>query len=219
MKADLHVHTCYSNDGKSTPEEVIQSCVDGGIGIVAVTDHNEFKAYFDIKDNDKGIIVIPAEEVSSAEGHIVALGIDKHIPRDMGIQETIDAIHEAGGYAIAAHPYRWWSGLGPKNTLNYPFDGTEARNARSIPSANVKSLRLAKKIGKPMTAGSDAHSPERVGWGYLELPDDITTWQEAVAAIMAGKGVPHSKSRGFIRTLRYGIKSIGQWMLRGFKRM
>ena len=185
---------------------------------MAITDHNEFKAYEDLKDNGQ-VIVIPAEEVSSKDGHIVALGIDRHIPRGMTIQETIDAIHEAGGYAIAAHPYRWWSGLGPKNTRNHDFDGTEALNARSIPSANRKSLALAKELGKPMTAGSDAHSPERVGWGYLELPDRLTTWQEVVAAIMNGEGVPHSKSRGFIRTLRYGIKSIGQWMFRGFRKM
>ena len=185
---------------------------------MAITDHNEFKAYEDIKDNGK-VIIIPAEEVSSKEGHIVALGIDRQIPRGMSIQETIDAIHEAGGYAIAAHPYRWWSGLGPKNTRNYDFDGTEALNARSIPSANRKSLALAKKLGKPMTAGSDAHSPERVGWGYVELPDGLNTWQEVVQAIMEGKAEPHSKSRGFIRTLRYGIKSIGQWIGRGFKKM
>ncbi len=188
-----------------------------GIGIVAITDHNEFKAFDVLKDNGK-VIVIPAEEVTSDEGHIVALGIDRQIPRGMSIQATIDAIHEAGGIAVAAHPYRWWSGLGPKNTQKYDFDCIEALNARSIPSANIKSMKLAKKIGKPLTAGSDAHSPERVGWGYVELPDDITTWQEAVQAIGEGKAKPFSKSRGFLRTLRYGIKSIGQWIGRGFRR-
>lgn len=188
-----------------------------GIGIVAITDHNEFKAFDVLKDNGK-VIVIPAEEVTSDEGHIVALGIDRQIPRGMSIQATIDAIHEAGGIAVAAHPYRWWSGLGPKNTQKYDFDCIEALNARSIPSANIKSMKLAKKIGKPLTAGSDAHSPERVGWGYVELPDDITTWQEAVQAIADGKAKPFSKSRGFLRTLRYGIKSIGQWIGRGFRR-
>ena len=188
-----------------------------GIGIVAITDHNEFKAFDVLKDNGK-VIVIPAEEVTSDEGHIVALGIDRQIPRGMSVQATIDAIHEAGGIAVAPHPYRWWSGLGPKNTQKYDFDCIEALNARSIPSANIKSMKLAKKIGKPLTAGSDAHSPERVGWGYVELPDDITTWQEAVQAIGEGKAKPFSKSRGFLRTLRYGIKSIGQWIGRGFRR-
>ena len=218
MRADLHVHTCYSNDGKSTPEQVVERCLEIGIGCVAITDHNEFRAFDDLKDDGR-IIVIPAEEVSSKDGHIVALGIDRHIPRDMGIQETIDAIHDAGGYAFAAHPYRWWSGLGEKNTLRYQFDGTEALNARSIPSANIKSERLAARIGRPVTAGSDAHSPQRIGWGYVELPDGLTTWQEVLSAILEGKAEPHSASRRFDETLRYGTKSISQWMLRGFRRM
>ena len=218
MIADLHVHTNYSNDGKSTPQQVIDACIERGIGCVAITDHNSFKAYFDVKDNGK-VIVIPAEEVSSTEGHIVALGIDREIPRGLSIQATIDAIHEAGGFAFAAHPYRWGSGLGEKNTLKYDFDGTEALNARSVKSANRRSMKLAERIGKPITAGSDAHSPGRIGWGNVTLPDGLRTWQEVVAAIMESKATAHSVYRHPMETIRYGFKSIGQWILRGFKRM
>ncbi len=218
MIADLHVHTTYSKDGRSTPQQVIDTCIERGIGCVAITDHNSFAAYFDVKDNGK-VIVIPAEEVSSAEGHIVALGIDREIPRGLSIQETIDAIHEAGGSAFAAHPYRWWSGLGEKNTLKYDFDGTEAMNARSVRGANRKSAKLAERIGKPITAGSDAHSPERIGWGHVTLPDGLRTWQEVVAAVMDGKAVAESVCRRPTETLRYGAKSISQWIFRGCKRM
>jgi len=219
MKADLHVHTVYSLDGKTTMEELVESAIAHGIGCIAVTDHNEFKAFDELKDNGK-VIIIPGEEVSSTEGHIIALGIDRLIPRELSIQETIDAIHEAGGYAIAAHPYRWWSGLGEKNTLQYDFDGIEARNGRSIPSANRKSEKLAKRIGKPITSGSDAHTPGLIGAGYIEIPDEVTTWQEALDFIMSGS-VPKasSHSRHLDATLHYGIKSIGEWMLRGFKKM
>ncbi len=218
MKADLHVHTLYSNDGKTTLEELVSYAVEKGIGCVAVTDHNSFEAYDQLKDNGR-VIIVPAEEVSSKEGHIVALGIDRLIPRGRPIQETIDLIHEAGGYAFAAHPYRWWSGLGERNTLSYPFDGIEARNGRSIPSANVKSEALAKRIGKPISAGSDAHTPRHIGEGYVEIPDDVRTWQDVVDAIMAGKATAHSSSRKMKGTLKYGSKSIGEWMLRGFKKM
>ncbi|MCQ2084900.1 MAG: CehA/McbA family metallohydrolase [archaeon] len=216
MKADLHIHTTYSSDGHQTPQQVIDKCVELGIGIVAITDHNEFKAYDDVKDNGK-VIVIPAEEVTSADGHIVALGIDRQIPRDLGIQETIDLIHEAGGYAIAAHPYRRFTGLGPKNTRNFPFDGTEALNGRSTPGANRKSLKLANSIGKPVTAGSDAHRQEHMGEGYLILPDDITTWEEAVKAIMDGKGKPEGTSKGIIGLLTYTFGTFFRWVFRGFK--
>jgi len=218
MRADLHVHSCYSNDGVSTPDQIVEVAVQVGLGCVAITDHNSFEAYFDIKDNGK-VIIIPGEEVSSKEGHILAFGINKEIPRGMSIQETIDAIHEAGGYAFAAHPYRWWSGIGEKNTLSYNFDGTEARNARSVRGANKKSEKLAAKIGKPSSAGSDAHSPIRIGHGYVDLPDGLTTWQEVVAALMRGEAKASSKSRRMKGSLKYGIKSIGQWIGRGFKKM
>ena len=219
MKADLHVHTMFSKDGRTTMEELLEYAERAGIGCVAVTDHNEFRAYDLLKDNGR-IIIIPAEEVSSAEGHILALGIDRLIPRDLSIQETIDRIHEAGGYAFAAHPYRWWSGLGEENTLKYPFDGIEARNGRSVPAANRRSERLARRIGKPMTAGSDAHTPRHIGEGYVEVPDDLKTWQEVVQYIMENEApIVCSHSRHAKETLKYGFKSITQWILRGFKRM
>lgn len=219
MKADLHVHTMFSKDGRTTMEELLEYAERAGIGCVAVTDHNEFRAYDLLKDNGR-IIIIPAEEVSSAEGHILALGIDCLIPRDLSIQETIDRIHEAGGYAFAAHPYRWWSGLGEENTLKYPFDGIEARNGRSVPAANRRSERLARRVGKPMTAGSDAHTPRHIGEGYVEVPDDLKTWQEVVQYIMENEApIVCSHSRHAKETLKYGFKSITQWILRGFKRM
>ena len=219
MKADLHVHTMFSKDGRTTMEELLEYAERAGIGCVAVTDHNEFRAYDLLKDNGR-IIIIPAEEVSSAEGHILALGIDRLIPRDLSIQETIDRIHEAGGYAFAAHPYRWWSGLGEENTLKYPFDGIEARNGRSVPAANRRSERLARRVGKPMTAGSDAHTPRHIGEGYVEVPDDLKTWQEVVQYIMENAApIVCSHSRHAKETLKYGFKSITQWILRGFKRM
>ena len=219
MKADLHVHTMFSKDGRTTMEELLEYADRAGIGCVAVTDHNEFRAYDLLKDNGR-IIIIPAEEVSSAEGHILALGIDRLIPRDLSIQETIDRIHEAGGYAFAAHPYRWWSGLGEENTLKYPFDGIEARNGRSVPAANRRSERLARRVGKPMTAGSDAHTPRHIGEGYVEVPDDLKTWQEVVQYIMENEApIVCSHSRHAKETLKYGFKSLTQWILRGFKRM
>lgn len=218
MKADLHVHTTFSSDGKSTPQEVVDAAVAGGLGCVAITDHNSFEAYETVKDNGR-IIIIPGIEVSSKEGHILGYGISETIPRGMSIQETIDAIHKAGGYAFAAHPYRWWSGIGEKNTLKYDFDGVEAMNARSVKSANKKSVKLAARIGKPVSAGSDAHSPSRVGWGYVELPDGLETWQDVMSAIMAKNTKTNSASRPVSATLRYGVKSIGEWIFRGFKKM
>lgn len=197
----------------------MECATKAGIGCIAITDHNNFDAFNIVKDNKK-IIVIPGEEVSSLEGHIIALGINKLIPKGLSIQDTIERIHEAGGYAFAAHPFRWWSGIGRANTIKYNFDGIEARNGRSIQSANIKSEKLAEDIGKPISAGSDAHSPVHIGSGYIIIPDTIKTWQDAISAIMSETHkTPFSYSRNIKETLRYGARSISRWILRGFKRI
>lgn len=216
MKADLHIHCHYSEDSWAKIEDIIETAVKNGIGCIAITDHDEFSAHLDI--HDERVIVIPAEEVSSAEGHILAYGIDRRIPRGMGVKETIDAIHEAGGIAIAAHPYRYHSGLGEDNVIP-EFDGVEALNGWSKRKDNDRSDALAHSFGKIITAGSDAHVAHRVGESYVVIPDTVTTWQEALEAIKAGVESYHSVNRTTVQTIQYVIKSTLLWFKRGGRRM
>ena len=216
MKADLHIHSHYSEDSWAKIEDIIEAAVRNDIRCIAITDHDEFRAHLDIHDDR--VIVIPAVEVSSAEGHILAYGVDRPIPRGMGVLETINAIHEAGGIAIAAHPYRYHSGLGEKNVIP-EFDGVEALNGWSKKKDNESSDKLARAFGKIVTAGSDAHAANRVGESWVILPDSVTTWQEALEAIKAGVTEMYSINRSFPRTLLYGFKSTMLWFKRGGRRM
>lgn len=218
MKADLHIHSSFSNDGRIDPETILNVALERGLGCIAITDHNNFEAY-DLIKGDGRIIVVPGEEVSSSEGHILAYGIDRHIPRGLSVIDTINAIHEAGGYAFAAHPYRWWSGLGEDVVLDNPFDGIEAANSRSYRRDNRAAAALAEKVGCPVSAGSDAHTTRHIGFGHIILPDGLRTWSEVIKEMMAGPLQAKSSNRYLKSTLRYGIKSIGLWMSRGFKRM
>ena len=217
MKADLHVHSMYSNDGESTPEQILESARLRGLGCIAVTDHNRFVAY-DLMKDAADVIIIPGEEVSSKDGHILAYGIDTEIDRDMSILKTIEAIHDANGIAVAAHPYRWWSGLGEKNVIP-EFDGVEGFNARSKIKDNARAFRLGLEMNKPLTGGSDSHTPETVGDGYTVFQQGLSTWQDVVTAIMRGEVELDGKSRTAGATLRYGTKSITQWIGRGFRKM
>ena len=216
MKADLHIHCHYSEDSWAKIGDIIENAVRRGIRCIAITDHDEFRAHLDIHDDR--VIVIPAEEVSSAEGHILAYGIDRRIPRGMGVRETIDAIHEAGGIAIAAHPYRYHSGLGEENIVP-EFDGIEALNGWSKRKDNDRSKNLAHSFGKIVTAGSDAHTANRVGESWVMLPDTVTTWQEAMEAIRAGVTEMHSSDRSMFQTIQYVLKSAALWFRRGGRRM
>ena len=53
--------------------------------------------------------IIPGAEISSADGHIVALNIRKEVPEGLSAAATIDAIHELGGLAIPTHPYAYFT--------------------------------------------------------------------------------------------------------------
>lgn len=217
MKADLHIHSLYSNDGKSTIEEIINSAVFRGLKCIAVTDHNSFESYDHLK-GQKDLIVIPGEEVSSKEGHILAYNIDREIRRGMSVMDTIDAIHDAGGIAVAAHPYRWWSGLGEKNVVP-EFDAVEGFNARSKKRDNSRSFSLAMNMGKPVTGGSDSHSPGSIGKAYTVFSDDLKTKEDVIRAIMNHETEVDGISRSSVESLKYGGKSISQWMGRGFRKM
>ena len=44
MKTDLHIHT-YFSDGVFTPEKIVDSAIDVGLGAIAITDHDNVLAY------------------------------------------------------------------------------------------------------------------------------------------------------------------------------
>jgi predicted metal-dependent phosphoesterase TrpH len=71
--ADLHLHTTHS-DGTRSPREVIDLARERGITIVAISDHDNVAAYFEIKPyaNERGVTLVAATELSCiVDGHDV----------------------------------------------------------------------------------------------------------------------------------------------------
>ena len=220
MKADLHIHTHHSGDNEQKLEEVFLMAKRLGLGAIGVTDHNTLKGGLEAKESaPPGLIVIPAVEVTSDEGHILAYNISDNVPRGRSVTETIDLIHELGGIAVAAHPYRMWSGLGSEAILRNRFDAIEAINGRNTQSGNRKGVELAQRAHLPMVAGSDAHRAEKIGEALTIFPDDCRTVEELIMAILDGRTNVEGAGRGTRETLRYGSRSISQWLGRGMKRL
>ncbi len=44
MKTDLHIHTHFS-DGVFSPEKIVDTAIDVGLGAIAITDHDNILAY------------------------------------------------------------------------------------------------------------------------------------------------------------------------------
>lgn len=61
MKIDLHVHSIYS-DGEKTPMEILDACNENGVGVVAITDHNN------IEGSRKAILENPYPNIKVISG-------------------------------------------------------------------------------------------------------------------------------------------------------
>ena len=192
MLAELHSHTYYSkgkkilHEGINSPEAMVRHAKKIGLDAIAITDHDEVKGTRDAKKLSKkyNILVIPGEEVSTADGHLVALGVNELVPPRLGIDESLELVHEQGGIGIAAHPFSFnKKGLG---SLAKKCDAMEVFNALNIERiANFKSRYFAKKHKLPKTAGSDAHCITMIGYGVTDI--HASGLDEALEAIKKGK--------------------------------
>ena len=163
MKVDTHIHSIYS-DGLSTIEEIAREARAKGLDAVFITDHD--KLYSGPKELF-GVKLLRGEEVSSKSGHILALFIEERIPPGLSAEETVERIHEAGGIAIAAHPFdRLRKGIG-KKLFELDVDAIEINGYVLRPTANDLAIKAAQKLNKPLTAGTDAHYAKHVGYCYM----------------------------------------------------
>ncbi|MDD5112172.1 MAG: CehA/McbA family metallohydrolase [Candidatus Altiarchaeota archaeon] len=162
MRLDIHVHSCFS-DGVPTPKEIVEHCRKIGLDGVAITDHDRIEGSLEaLKYAGEGFMVITGVEVSSKDGHILALGVKEPVEAGLSAGETVKRIHALGGIAIAAHPYdRYRRGVGDA-VLTVPFDAIEAVNGHTF--GNTKDpMEMAAKSKLPMTGGTDAHSLAEIG--------------------------------------------------------
>ncbi len=162
LRLDLHVHTSHSSDGLCSVKDIVKAAKRKGLGGFAVTDHDTIDAHAEAEKFSRGdFVIIPGLEISSANGHILGLGISKLVPRKLSAKETVRRIKEQGGIAIAAHPFTL--GLKPGLVYKAKFDAIEVLNSRALLFANPLAQRFAKQNRLPMTAGSDAHHCDDVG--------------------------------------------------------
>jgi len=189
VKADLHIHTIYSRDSVITPKELVFYAKKRGLTAVAVTDHNEVEGALKIA-KETSFLIIPGTEVSSLHGHIVGLNVQEPIPRGLSADETVDRIHEAGGIAIACHPFALFKGSIGKHVTS-KFDAVEAINASAFPfgRATRQAHQLAERLRLPKVAGTDAHYGPVIGQAYT-LVDSEEDVEAVVKAIVDGRCEP-----------------------------
>jgi len=170
LRLDLHIHTNFS-DGTASPEDVVKHAARIGLHGIAITDHDNMDALKEaipVAEKEK-IILIPAAEITTPGGDILALGIEK-IPKG-DVKQIIKEIHKQGGIAVLAHPYGgYWEDPIPNHPdIVKEFDAIEIFNASTPLERNLEAMDLAKKMMMPGIAASDAHFLEAIGSAFVEV--------------------------------------------------
>jgi predicted metal-dependent phosphoesterase TrpH len=189
LKIDLHVHTIYSSDSSITPKQLVFYAKKRGLDGVAVTDHDKLDSSLKIcRETD--FLVLPGMEISSADGHIVALNVHENIPKGLRSEETVTRIHEAGGIAIACHPITLFKGSLGKHVTS-DFDAIEVINSSAFPFrySRKRSEEIASRLGIARVAGTDAHFAPEIGYAFT-LIDAEPDVGEMANAIKNGKCEP-----------------------------
>ncbi len=101
----FHIHTVRS-DGSGTLDDVAEAAAAAKLQYVIVTDHGDATRQPEPPSYRHGVLVIDAVEVSTRDGHVVALGLNQAGPYPLGGEgrDAVEDIHRLGGWAVAAHP-------------------------------------------------------------------------------------------------------------------
>jgi len=222
IKLDLHVHSQYSEDGAGSPKDIIRSLKKKGLQGMVITDHNTVKGSLKaVKIAPKDFIVIPGIEISTADGHMLALNIEKKIAKKLSIQETVEKILDQGGTPIVPHLYRNMSGIKKEKLkiIHKKINAIEVFNACSMPKTNLKIAQIAREFNLGGTGGSDSHDPAYVGCAYTVVDTTDMNADTVLSEINKKK----TWGEGINMPLEYRrdrmLKSIKQFFQRGFKRI
>lgn len=191
-RADLQVHTA-SGDGMEDARTIFERIeVLGELDVIAVTDHDDIRGALEAREVHARapyhFDLVTGIEVTTQQGHLLALWVDQPVRSFRSLEETVAAIHAQGGIAVVPHPFSLLTRSIGKRTLERVLaiadeathpDGIEVSNPTSAGwdtgirtvDANRARWRLAE------TGGSDAHFAEAVGAAYTLFPgrtaDDV----------------------------------------------
>jgi predicted metal-dependent phosphoesterase TrpH len=181
--ADFHIHTRYSRDSLLTEDGFIRRAIERGLTHVAITNHNNVEGAIAVRERVAArglgdqLRVILGEEVSSADGEIVGIYLERTIPPGLSAGATADAIHQQGGLVSVPHPYDPFR----RAHLREPallelleagkVDVIEVFNSRvTFARHNLKAAELAARYAIPGIACSDTHSGVEVAMSFNALP-------------------------------------------------
>lgn len=224
-KADLHIHTRHG-DGLDAVECIfdhVEARTD--LDVVAITEHDSLETALEARETwargGYGFDFVPGVEVTTLEGHLVALYVEEPLPSLRRVEETIEAVRRQGGVCFVPHPMSWLTrSIGPGTfkrvaAAGLAFDAIELASAN--PTARFyldKARRLNDESYRlPAVGASDAHFVQAIGSASTRFPGRYASDLRSAFAEGAVDGQTHRFPRlrdvGLRRALSVPIAGLG----------
>ena len=210
MLIDLHNHTYpKSDDSFMSPDELVDAARAARLDGVCITEHDEFWTWEDTAALTRrhGILVLPGSEINTDAGHVLVFGLSRYrfgMHKPSFLRAEADSL---GAVLIAAHPYRRRYLEDPASdpavraemldrAIADPqlrlFDAVESFNGRGTFNQNLFAHDLNQVLARPGVGGSDAHRINQVGTAATRFERRITSLEDLIAEIRAGRTTPVS---------------------------
>lgn len=195
------------------------------LDVIAVTDHDDIGAAVRARDRavqqGRRFEVVPGIEITTLEGHLIALWVEEPIQSMRSLHRTIAAVRQQGGVCVIPHPLSWLTrSVGARSIerlIGRGGDGIDAIEvANQSPAGRVtreRAIALNRmRLHAAEVGGSDAHFIQAVGTSYTEFPG--TSGAELRAAIEAratagvcGPNYPNLADIGYGRIVYQQLRS------------
>ncbi len=184
VRIDPHVHSEGSYDGTEPVDRILSHARDIGLDGVVITDHDVIDESLRAVElaPEYGLIGIPGVEVSTAHGHLLAIGVEDLPESGQSFERTVDEVRTLGGVAIVPHPFqRSRHGVSKRHIRH--CDAVEVYNSMVFTGyRNRRAHAFARRRQFPVVGASDAHSLPWVGRAYTEIDVPVAESVDSVDA-------------------------------------
>ena len=182
-KADIHLHSSYSDGVMTIPEllDWVEEKTD--LDVIAITDHDELAGALEARERvARGhyrFDVIVGMEVSTREGHLLALFLERPVRTARPLVETIAEVQAQGGICVVPHPLSWLTTSVGARALERALAqrlsglvGIEVANPTLAGQVTRRKVARLNRLqyGLAETGGSDAHFLQSVGTAFTRFP-------------------------------------------------
>ena len=196
LRVDCHLHTMWSGDSTTTPDELASAIAEAAIDVVCITDHGTITGALRLAGELECRVVV-GQEQRTPEGELIGLFLSERIPPGCrSAREAAVHIRAQGGLVYVPHPYdplrhRIDADALERLAAEGLVDVIEARNAKtSLEHLNAEATATALRLGIAAGAGSDAHVPDAIGAAYVEVRE-FERPQDFLAVLSIGRVVGH----------------------------